>query len=130
MSVQTIKGVRQKTGQNSYPVYVPFGVDGEYTDMLSGLTLEKEIKMGGDHLTTISTQQDGSTLITEKYAPNATTVNYYQLVTNISQVANVGTVIASTLSWIDNSQTSNIKNTKRITIQNGTVTSITEELTS
>ena len=40
MSVQTIKGARQKIAQNAYSGYVPFGVDSEYTDMLSGLTLE------------------------------------------------------------------------------------------
>lgn len=40
-TIRTIKGERQKTGSNSFSDYLPFGVDGEYVDMLSGLTLER-----------------------------------------------------------------------------------------
>jgi len=54
MSVKTIKGSRQKNTTGGYADYIPFGADGEYVDMLSGLNLERELKLGGDHLTSIT----------------------------------------------------------------------------
>ena len=64
MSVKTIKGSRQKNSTGNYADYIPFGADGEYIDMLSGLNLERELKLGGDHLTSI-TEQNGNIIITE-----------------------------------------------------------------
>ena len=59
-TVQTIKGSRKKIGASSYDVFIPFGTDGSYVDMLSGLSLERELKLGGDHGTSVLENEDGS----------------------------------------------------------------------
>lgn len=116
MSVQTIKGSRQKSADgNSYGRYIPFGADGEYVDMLSGLTLERQLKLGGDHITTISTNQQGQTVITQKYADSESLNSFYNVVTTIGKSGNA-TVITSQLHWIDNQGNDTLKNTKTITI--------------
>ena len=116
MSVQTIKGTRQKnvTG-DAYGQYIPFGADGEYVDMLSGLTLERQLKLGGDHTTTISTNQQGQTVITQKYADSEVLNSFYKVVTTIGKSGNA-TTITSQLHWINNQGNDTLKNTKTITI--------------
>lgn len=127
MSVKTIKGSRQKNTTGGYADYIPFGADGEYVDMLSGLNLERELKLGGDHLTSI-TEQDGVTVITQKYADNESTGKYYKVITTISEGV-TGTTITSELHWLDNAGTDVLKNTKTIVIADeDTGTDITEVL--
>lgn len=127
MSVKTIKGSRQKNTTGDYADYIPFGADGEYIDMLSGLNLERELKLGGDHLTSI-VEQDGVTTITQKYADDESTGKYYKVITTISESA-AGTTITSELHWLDNTGTDVLKNTKTIVIADeDTSTDITEVL--
>ena len=127
MSVKTIKGSRQKNTTGGYADYIPFGADGEYVDMLSGLNLERELKLGGDHLTSI-TEQNGITVITQKYADSESTGKYYKVITTISEGA-TGTTITSELHWLDNAGTDVLKNTKTIVIADeDTGTDITEVL--
>lgn len=127
MSVKTIKGSRQKNTTGGYADYIPFGADGEYVDMLSGLNLERELKLGGDHLTSI-TEQNGVTVITQKYADSESTGKYYKVITTISEGV-TGTTITSELHWLDNAGTDVLKNTKTIVIADeDTGTDITEVL--
>lgn len=132
MSVQTIKGSRQKTA-SGYSDYLPFGADGKYIDMLSGLDLEKQLKLGGDHSASIR-QVNGNTVITEKYADDNAVGAYYKVVTTISesedpQTGTPMTTITSQLYWVDNQGDDVLKNTKTITIQeDGNEADITEVL--
>lgn len=61
-----IKGLRQKTGANTYADLIPFGTDGKLVDMLSSLDLEQEIKLGGGHVSAIN-ESGPNTVITETY---------------------------------------------------------------
>lgn len=128
MSVKTIKGSRQKNATGSgYADYIPFGADGEYVDMLSGLNLERELKLGGDHLASI-VEQNGVTVITQKYADTTANNKYYKVITTISE-GDGGTTITSELHWFDSLGTDILKNTKTITIADeDTSTDITEVL--
>lgn len=127
MSVKTIKGTRQKIATGSYADYVPFGADGEYIDMMSGLDLEKELKLGGDHLTSI-VQRNGQTIVTEKYAKNSVTTNFYKVVTTIVE-SNGTTTITSILYWVNESGRDIVRKTKTITIADtSTGTNISEVL--
>lgn len=127
MSVKTIKGTRQKIATGSYADYVPFGADGEYVDMMSGLNLERELKLGGDHLTSI-VQRNGQTVVTEKYAKASVTTNFYKVVTTIAE-SNGSTTITSVLYWVNESGRDIVKKTKTITIADtGTGTNISEVL--
>lgn len=112
-TVQTIKGSHKKIGASSYDVFIPFGTDGNYVDMLSGLSLERELKLGGDHGTSILENEDGSFQISEKYAPAAATVSYYRVDTNINSDADT---IVQKLYWIDQNGQSSLKKTKTISI--------------
>ena len=127
MPVQTIKGSRQKTA-TGYSDYIPFGADGKYIDMLSGLDLEKELKLGGDHSASITQNLQGNTVITQKYADEETIGAYYKVVTTIEEDANI-TTITSQLYWVDSQGNDTLKNTKTITIEeNGEQAEITEVL--
>jgi len=66
-----IKGLRKKTGTSSYGNLVPFGTDGILVDMLSGLDNEEELKLGGNHNVSITTDGvTGNDVITEIYYKN------------------------------------------------------------
>ena len=131
MPVQTIKGSRQKItdgNPSNYGQYIPFGADGEYVDMLSGLNLERELKLGGDHLASIIQGPNGSTIITQKYATDEATGTYYKVITTISEDGSV-TTITSQLYWVNSLGAETLKNTKTITIdQSGNQTEIQEVL--
>lgn len=60
-----IKQIRQKTGQ-SYSDAIPIGTRGLLVDMISELDLQEQIKLGGNHYTSIS-QTSLATSITEWY---------------------------------------------------------------
>lgn len=127
MPVQTIKGSRQKTA-TGYSDYIPFGADGEYIDMLSGLNLERELKLGGDHSASIGQDSQGNTVITQKYADEETTGAYYKVITTIEEGIGA-TTITSQLHWINSQGNDTLKNTKTITIEeDGEQTEITEVL--
>lgn len=61
-----IKQIRQKDSNGNYLTSVPLGADGFLVDMFSGLDLEEELKLGGNHYTEI-TEDDDVTIIKEWY---------------------------------------------------------------
>lgn len=106
-----VKGIRQKISDSAYSDLVPIGTDGEYVDMLSGLTLERELKLGQDHDVSIVENDDGSIDIIENYAtPSA--VSYYRVKTTINADADF---IVQNLYWIENKQET-LKKSKQISI--------------
>ena len=80
-----IKGLRQKTGSNTYNPLVPFGTDGNLVDMISTLDLEQELKLGGGHVSSID-ENGNNTVITETFTGD------YTCVTTISEGANATTI--------------------------------------
>lgn len=101
MAENRIKGLRQKT-QTGYDSFVPFGADGRFIDMDSSLNLEQELKIGGNHTTSIIADQtkkidgitySGVTVIKEGYAlKNELTDNskiFYNVVTLIYNIADI-----------------------------------------
>ena len=64
-----IKQIRKKSG-SSFSTGIPIGTDGILVDMISGLDLEEEIKLGGNHYVDIF-QTDTSTQIKEWYFTQA-----------------------------------------------------------
>ena len=63
-----VKGMRKKTSSSTFGSFVPFGTDGVFTDMASGLDLEQELKLGGNQQVTITEPDEDSTLIVETYS--------------------------------------------------------------
>lgn len=61
-----IKQMRQKDNSGNYFTSIPFGADGFLIDMFSGLDLEEELKLGGNHYTEILEDND-TTIIKEWY---------------------------------------------------------------
>ena len=106
LEINTIKGTRQKASNNTYGQFFPFGTDGQYIDMASGLDLEKELKLGGDHLVSIQELEDNETFITEKYKKEEENQNFYQVETSIKEI-NQGTLIKCRLYWIVNASSGN-----------------------
>lgn len=133
-AIKTIKGARQKNSGGSYSQFLPFGTNGEYIDMMSGLDLEKELKLGGDHISSIEEGPNGVTIIKEKYAKENVTQNYYEVRTRIEETA-IETRITSDLVWVENynenpnNQIEIKRKSKTISIrEDGTVTSIEETI--
>lgn len=79
--------------------------------MLSGLTLERELKLGQDHTTSIVENDDGSYDITESFAKPGDT-SFYVLKTNINADADT---IVQQLYWSVNG-TETLKKTKTVSI--------------
>lgn len=107
-----IKGLRQKNSQGVFDALVPFGTDGIFVDMVSGLDNEEELKIGGNHTSTIVENSDGSTTITELFK-NLNNVITYTIVTNIITAQNGSTTITSVLKERD---TETVLRSKTITI--------------
>lgn len=78
------KGYRKKT-ENSYSAFIPFGSDGEFIDMFSGLDLEEEMRLGG-HRDVSFSENDGAITVTETYY-NAGGTQIYRVVTTLSSGA-------------------------------------------
>ena len=131
-----IKGIRQKTGADSYSALVPFGADAEFIDFLSGLDLEQQLKIGGNHVTKITENSDTQTTIVEKYYNENGSSNdsdiEYTIVTIIVQNPNNSSVTV-TMSLYKGNQTTTALHSKTITIedtvqQSKSVTNIQEAL--
>ena len=119
-----IKGLRQKRSDNSYNSLVPFGTDGIFVDMLSGLDNEQEFKLGGNHDSVITEVNDTTTTIVETYkALDNSTVTY---VVETTVVENNDSSTSITISLKRGGTT---LNSKTITIPaDDTVMEIEEEL--
>ncbi len=103
-----IKGLRQKTAANTYAPLVPFGTDGILVDMLSDLTLEEELKLGGNHISAIDESGD-NVIITETFKKGNN--SYYTARTTITENQNGSTTITVVLT-----DSNNVSKTKTITI--------------
>lgn len=102
---QRIKGMREKTSSAVYAPLVPFGTDGKLVDMLSGLDLEEDLIIGGDHYSTINEVDEEATVITEVFAKRAdveagTAVNYYKIDTTLSMNEDGDTIIERKLWYV------------------------------
>lgn len=67
---ERIKQIRKKksNGYSSYPI----GSDGQYVDMSSGLDLEEELKLGGNHqVEIVENKEENKTQIVEYYLDNS-----------------------------------------------------------
>lgn len=83
--VKQVRQVNVKNGsQNSYKSAIPIGTDGLLVDMLSQLDLEEELRIGGNHYTTIDESETVdsetkevtyTTIITELYYDRKTPEN-------------------------------------------------------
>lgn len=62
-----IKQIRQKSPLGGFTDPFPLGTDGYLVDMISGLDLEQQIKLGGNHYVNIYTDQDDNTYIKQWY---------------------------------------------------------------
>lgn len=61
-SGKRIKQIRQKTFNNGF-LPIPFGADGNFIDMFSGLDLEEELKIGGNHYVQIESGEFDTTIV-------------------------------------------------------------------
>ena len=95
-----IKGSRQKVDANTYSPLVPFGTDGILVDMLSDLTLEEELKLGGNHISAID-ESGNNVEITETFK-DSNGVTKYTAVTTITENQNGSTTITIVLTDSDN----------------------------
>ena len=94
-----IKGLYKKQS-GSFGQYKPFGTDGTLVDMLSGLDNEQELKLGGNHTSTIVesiVNEENVTTITERYKDRANNIVQYTLVTVITEHNDNSTTIVNTL---------------------------------
>lgn len=137
MANDRIKGLRRKNSQNSYDSLIPFGTDGAYTDLLSSLNLEEELKLGGNHSANIS-EVNNKTVITETYDRSNKTkqsniydnIKSYQVETTIEEDgSNNTTIITQKLSYMDQNNVTTLLHSKRTEInESGEVTVIEEKL--
>lgn len=54
-----LKGLKQKKNSGLYSDFIPFGTDGKYIDMLDGLDLEQQLKLGTISQVTFGTEHGG-----------------------------------------------------------------------
>ena len=122
------KGFYQKNEDNTYSHYMPFGTDGQLVDMISGLNLEYELKLGTEHDVQIHNDSNTLTTIIEDYAApnNVGNGKYYRVITSINddpeQPEIVGrsltTQIITELRWIDHTVDPSIDNLLKTKITN------------
>lgn len=79
-----VKGYRKKA-ETGYEAFIPFGSDGEFIDILSGLNLEEEMRLGGRRNVSFS-ENDNTITVTETYY-NADGTQIYRVVTTLSSGA-------------------------------------------
>ena len=97
-----IKGFRQKQLDGSFSSFKPFGTDGILVDMLSGLDNEQELKLGGNHSSTIvesiNNKNEPVTTVTEIFKNNETPASIiYILITEITEQGDNTTSIVCSL---------------------------------
>lgn len=128
-----MKGIREKTSSAMYAPLIPFGTDGKLVDMLSGLDLEEDLIIGGDHHTVI-TQSDESTTISEIFTKQAdidagTAKNYYKIDTTLIENDDGSTTIDRKLWYIGEASSIELVQRKLVTIaESDTETEIKEVL--
>lgn len=89
-----LKGLKQKKNGGLYSDFIPFGTDGKYIDMLDGLDLEQQLKLGTISQVTFGTEYGGLingatfeniTVITQDFCSEIDVdwTMHYQVVTKI-----------------------------------------------
>ena len=102
-----LKGLKQKRNGGLYSDFIPFGTDGKYIDMLDGLDLEQQLKLGTISQVTFGTENglidgapfDNITVITQDFCSEID-VDYnehYQVVTKIFEYSYLQTGIQQLL---------------------------------
>lgn len=89
-----LKGLKQKKNGGLYSDFIPFGTDGKYIDMLDGLDLEQQLKLGTISQVTFGIERgglidgapfDNITVITQDFCSEIDVdwTVHYQVVTKI-----------------------------------------------
>lgn len=97
-STKRIKQIRKRNNLNSFDG-IPLGTDGLLVDMISGLDLEEELRLGNNHRVSIEEISDTVTQITELYYnSNSFNTLEYSVVIRIEEIpAQDSTQITMTL---------------------------------
>lgn len=64
---ERIKGFKIKENSNLYSSLIPFGTEGQLTDMSSSLDLEEQLKIGGNHYIEIQEEDNDEVEVREWY---------------------------------------------------------------
>ena len=111
--MKRVKEIREKQSNGSFNnSSIPIGTDGILVDMLSGLDNEQELKLGGNHSSTITEVSNTVTTVEEVYYALDNETVVYQLSTTITEQNHGSTIITCVLK--DSAGT--VLKTKTITI--------------
>ena len=122
------KGFRPKEN-GQFSDFIPFGTQGEYVDMYSGLSLEQEMLLGAQHQVSITKTSNKTTI--NDYYKDKDDVVLYEMQTEIEKKENpTRTEIKSTL-WTTNQISGNDRHRdkkikEKLTIINSDGSSITQ----
>ena len=123
-----MKGLRRKEN-GQFSSFIPFGTQGEYVDMYSGLSLEQELLLGSQHSVAITKNSDAKTTINDYYI-DAQGIKLYEVETVIEKKADPSrTEIISSLyiiSQISGQDTRDKLIKQKITTINNTGSEITQ----
>lgn len=98
-----IKQIKQKTNGTFPNQGIPLGADGINIDMSSGLNLEEEFIIGGNHSITITEdEEDNSFKIIESYKDKQNETLIYQTTTDIKENQNTTTITVDMFDYINN----------------------------
>ena len=96
--MKRVKEIREKKSDGSFNNNsVPLGTDGILVDMLSGLDNEQELKLGGNHSSTITEVSSTVTTIEEVYYAIDNLTVVYLLSTTITDQVDGSTLITCVL---------------------------------
>ena len=122
-----LKGLKQKKNGGLYSDFIPFGTDGKYIDMLDGLDLEQQLKLGTISQVTFGTENigliDGApfeniTVITQDFCSEIDVdwTVHYQVVTKIFDYSYMDTGIQQLLYKCGEGRPKELIKTKNIRI--------------
>lgn len=99
--MKKIKHISQRKQNGDFSNFIPLGADGLNIDMLSGSNLEEEMHLGSPSKTSFTTDEFGSTIITEEYKKNNNqTDNYYVMKTSFETDEDENMVIVQRLYFV------------------------------
>nr|DAU32078.1 MAG TPA: hypothetical protein [Caudoviricetes sp.] len=122
-----LKGLKQKKNGGLYSDFIPFGTDGKYIDMLDGLDLEQQLKLGTISQVTFGTEHSGLidgatfeniTVITQDFCSEIDVdwTIHYQVVTKIFDYSHNDTGIQQLLYKCGEGRPKELIKTKNIRI--------------
>ena len=102
--MRKIKQIKQKIGNEFPDQGIPLGADGINIDMSSGLNLEEEFIIGGNHSVTITeNKKNNSFTIIESYKDKQNETLIYQTTTDITEEnQNTTTITVDMFDYINN----------------------------